>query len=127
MRGLLHRIASDDPAKPLDPVDSILAHLRAILNTERGDGFSHPELGVALHELLVRWPTSRLELLQELRQTIETFEPRLSDVEIDTIPGDPHRLAVLIKAKFVEEDVQIRTDLAPVGQVSVTRYARSQD
>jgi type VI secretion system lysozyme-like protein len=121
MRGLLHRIASDEPARPLDQVESILAHLRAILNTERGDGHTHPELGVCLQSLLVRWPASRAEVLRELRACIEEYEPRLSDVRVDTIPGEAHRLAVVIHARLADQPLQIRTELAPVGQVSVTR------
>ncbi len=122
MRGLLHRIASDEPTRPLDPVESILAHLRAILNTERGDGHTHPELGVCLQGLLVRWPASRADVLREIRDVIETYEPRLSDVRVDTIPGDAHRLAVVIHARLADQTLRIRTDLAPMGQIAVRKF-----
>jgi type VI secretion system lysozyme-like protein len=119
VRGLLHRIASVEPNRPLDPVESILAHLRAILNTERGDGHTHPDLGVCLQGLLIRWPASRAEVLREIRTVIETYEPRLTDVRVDTIPGDAHRLAVVIHARLADETLRIRTDLAPMGHVGV--------
>ena len=121
MRGLLHRIASDEPNRPLDPVESILAHLRAILNTERGDGHSHPELGVCLQSLLVRWPASRAEVLHQIREVIEINETRLTDIRVDTIPGDADRLAVVIHARLADQKLRIRTDLAPMGQVGVRR------
>lgn len=123
MRGLLHRIASDDPAAPLDPVASILSHLAAILNTERGDGHSHPELGVSLHSLLVRWPASRIEVLRELSKAIERFEPRLTEVRVDTIPSETMRLAVMIQARLADRTMSIRTELNPTGHVTVREVA----
>ncbi len=119
MRGLLHRIAAEEPGIPLDPVESILAHLAAILNTERGDGHTHPELGVSLSSLLARWPASRADVLREIRGAIERYESRLSDIRVETIRGDSVRLAVMIHARIDDRPMRIHTDLAPTGHVTV--------
>lgn len=123
MRGLLHRIASDEPGKPLETVESILEHLAAILNTERGDGHTHPELGVSLSELLARWPSSRADVLRELQATIEKHEPRMTEVRVETIPGESFRLAVMIFGRIEGRTMRIHTDLAPTGHVTVRECA----
>lgn len=119
-------MASSEPAKPLDAVESIVAHLTVVLNTERGDGHTHPELGVPLSLLLTRWPSSRTEVLREIKLTIERFEPRLKDVRVETVPGDGMRLAVMIYGLIDTTPLRIHTDLGPSGQTTVRVCADSE-
>ncbi len=81
-RALLSRIAARDGAA-VDPVESIVAHLRALLNTRRGDAPTVPDFGVidfagVVHE----FPGGVQKLARSIRATIAEYEPRLRNVNV---------------------------------------------
>jgi type VI secretion system protein len=86
-RGLLSRITGD--TAPLDEVPSILAHVRALLNSRRGGTPSAPGLGVAdFADIVHAYPGGVDQLAKSIRSTLLEYEPRLRAVSVRPIPGD---------------------------------------
>jgi type VI secretion system protein len=85
-RALLSRIASKDGA-PIDEVESILAHLRVLLNTRRGDSVTAPDFGVVdFADVVHDWPGGVQQLARSIRATILEHEPRLRSVAVRYLP-----------------------------------------
>jgi len=85
-RGLLSRMAGGGP---VDEVESIGAHLRALLNTRRGDSATSPEYGVVdFADMVHDFPGAIPQLARSIRATIMEFEPRLKSVAVRHVPGE---------------------------------------
>ncbi len=121
-RGLLSRLASQ--ARHVDELSSVLEHLRALLNTRRGDSPAAPDFGLmdltdALHEM----PDSIPAIQQSIRNTILAYEPRLRNVSIRLVPsGRPLELSFEVVARLESKSrtlVRMRTRVAPDGRISV--------
>jgi type VI secretion system protein len=124
VRGLLHRIASDNPSHKERTVESVLENLHAILNSEQGGGLCAPELGLDLQKLLVRWPSSRHGVLLQIKEVISRYEPRLRNVEVTFLPEEsPNRIAVLIAAELGGRAFRAKTELASPGGIAVRKRA----
>ena len=122
MRGLLHRLASDDPSRECHLLESIVANLQAILNTHEGDGHTCPEMGVDFLDVLSRWPSSETDVLRAVSTTIERFEPRLRNVRVRTLnKGEPaSTVSMEIVADFHGHDrVRLFTELSRGGGFKV--------
>lgn len=122
MRGLLHRIASDDPNKGTGVLESIIANLQAILNTHEGDGHTCPEMGVDFLDVLARWPSSESDVLRAVAATIERFEPRLRNVRVRTL--NPTAIVSCVSMEIVaelagHEKIRFLTELSRGGGVRV--------
>jgi len=81
-RALLSRIAGKDGAPP-DEVEAVVAHLRVLLNTRRGDSVTAPDFGVmdfadVVHEV----QGGAQQLARSIRGTIVQYEPRLKNVAV---------------------------------------------
>lgn len=83
-------------------VESIVGHLRLLLNTRQGTSTSSPTYGLLdLLPLLKTLPQSRHQLCEELRQTIMTHEPRLVRVVVhQVVAADPMVLHFEITASL---------------------------
>ncbi len=80
-RGLLSRIASS--GAPIDDTASILAHLRVLLNTRRGEAPCAPDLGVIdFSDVMHAMPGAIPQLVASIRQTLLHHEPRLKNVTV---------------------------------------------
>lgn len=122
MRGLMHRLASDDPAKGGGVLESIVANLQAILNTHEGDGYTCPEMGVDFLDVLSRWPSSESDVLRAVAATIERFEPRLRNVRVRTL--NPGVVVSIVAMEIVaelagHEKIRFLTELSRGGGVRV--------
>jgi len=120
MRGFLHRLAREVPTAPLAPVDSVVGHLQALLNTQRGSGPCAPSFGVELDVLLRRWPDSRAEILSRLHRTIEACEPRLENLKLSALNASPGRLRILIEADLGTHPLELQTELTSAGEFSIS-------
>ena len=126
-RGLLGRMAATNvaDARRADVVDSVLEHLRALLNARRGgartrDDFGIPDFTDTMHAL----PHGTAELCEALRETIEAYEPRLSHVRVR--PGGQQEPGCLLRfeitARLVTEErraLRFSTLFRPGGRIEV--------
>lgn len=122
MRGLLERLG--DPRR-IDTVESIVDHLRSLLNSKIGNAATVPDYGIVdftdiVHDL----PASIIRLQDSIRTTILTYEPRLKNVTVRFVPGsDPLRLNFEIAARLDDDKrriVRFETNLTAGGRVTVS-------
>ena len=82
-RGFLSRLLSLDPLRPIDEVQSILANLRAILNSRIGDSHTASEFGIIdLADLVHSFPNAALALEKSIRAMVAEYEPQLKNVRV---------------------------------------------
>ena len=83
-RGLLSRMTSNRTGPgPVDEIDSIVEHLRALLNTRQGEAASVPDFGIMdFTDLVHAFPEGIAVLQRSIRATILQFEPRLKNVTV---------------------------------------------
>ncbi|MCA9704634.1 MAG: type VI secretion system baseplate subunit TssE [Myxococcales bacterium] len=124
-RGLLSRLASADPSRPVDEVHSIVGNLRAILNTRLGDSMAAKGFGVVdFVDLVHQFPSAAQTIQRSIRNTIAEFEPRLRNVRVRVVDsGDPLSLAFEVSARLVGDKrrglVRVRTEMSQGGRVKV--------
>lgn len=122
-RGLLFRLSSSThPEQPIPLVDSIVHNLRALLNSDRGISASSPTLGISLHTALMNWDSGRPVVLAEIAELIQSFEPRLSNVEVAALKEKSAtlRFSVMITASLSDGSVfKARTAVAASGATEV--------
>jgi type VI secretion system protein len=69
--------------------DSILDNLTHMCQTRVGTMLSCPDYGIAsVSEMVQLFPDAISIMAQSLRHTIQSYEPRLQNVQIIHIPGD---------------------------------------
>jgi type VI secretion system protein len=101
------RRAREDPTKM---VDSVLDHLRRILNTKRGCVPIAEDYGVPdFIDLLHSYPESIREIERSIRRVIDKYEPRLKTIRVSFVPQDEDIFSARfqIVAKLATEDEQI--------------------
>jgi type VI secretion system protein len=102
-RGLLSRLEATGvrATRGLDDHDSIVEHLRVLLNTRRGNSPSCPEFGIPdFSDLVHSFPGAVQVLQRAIRDTILSFEPRLKQVTVKHVPSeDPLTLRYEITAQ----------------------------
>ncbi len=126
-RGLLSRMdgGAASGAAVGDPVESIAAHLRMLLNTRKGEAVTAPNFGVVdFTELVHGFPSSIQVLQQSIRATILEFEPRLKTVTVRHTPDDnPLLLRFEISAQLAEKgargSLRFQTQVGPGGKIDV--------
>jgi len=118
----LSRRGVEDPQRISD---SVLEHLRRILNTRQGcvpiaDDYGVPEFTEYLH----LGAEAYRELEKVLRTTIQKYEPRLKGVRVSFIPEEEDRLALHLQFQVVAKlasdprlQVQFQTSIDGNGQV----------
>ncbi len=108
-------------------VDSVLAHLRHILNTRQGSTLIAPDYGVPdFLDFLQTYPDSVREIERSIRTAIQTYEPRLLGVRVAFIPQEDDVLALRfqITARIAGEDggsVHFETVVDTDGKIAVKR------
>lgn len=64
--------------------DSVLNHLRNMLNTRQGSALTLPDYGLPdFNDIASNFPDAIFELRRIIKQSIESYEPRLSHVKVD--------------------------------------------
>jgi type VI secretion system protein len=124
-RALLSRIAGP-AASPPDAVGAILAHLRVLLNTRRGDAVTVPDFGVLdFSDVANEFPAAIPALVKSIRTTVLEYEPRLKNVSVRHLP-DEHALvlrfeiqAQLAKGRTVRT-LHLATTVRPGGHIDVS-------
>jgi type VI secretion system protein len=96
-RGLMQRLggAAGAPRGSSDEQRSILEHLRALLNTRRGDSEAAPDFGIPdFTDYVHSVPSGLLQLQTALQQTIARYEPRLTQVLVRAVDVDSASLVL---------------------------------
>ncbi|MBN2194448.1 MAG: type VI secretion system baseplate subunit TssE [Polyangiaceae bacterium] len=104
---LLRRIQRQELANPGSRVnlqevrDSILAHLRTMCLTREGTMLTRPDYGIAcVSEMVHNFPDAIAIMARSIRHTIETYEPRLTNVRVRHVPGPDLILRFEISAQL---------------------------
>lgn len=126
-RGLLSRIASKDPRQNRvdNEVESIVAHLRDLLNTRQGEAITVPEFGVIDFTDLVHNFPDAIQLLQRsIRATILQFEPRLKNVVVQHVRDEDvlilkFQISAQVSTRQGRGGVRFETQLRAGGHVTV--------
>src|SRR5262245_16466048 len=123
-RGLLSRIGGGGaPPKSDEDADSILDHLRVLLNSRRGEAPTVPDYGVPdITDLVHTLPSVIAGLTRALRDTILAYEPRLKNVNVRNVESDePLVLRFEITARLVEGNrvLKLQTRVRAGGKIDV--------
>ena len=123
-RGLLSRIGQVEASSRLaDVSDSVIEHLRVLLNTRRGEAATVPDYGVPdITDLVHTLPSGIAGLTRALRDTILTYEPRLKNVNVRHLASEePLVLRFEISARLVEDNrvLKVQTRVRAGGKVEV--------
>lgn len=132
-RSLLERLSDPTGYRPLtveentqELADSILRHLRNMLNTKQGHSLTQPEYGMPdVTEFIQNLP-EMVEVVQRgIRNSIEKFEPRLRNVTVTYVPSQDiaTNIRFEITAELVTErdeaSVWFETAVTPTGQIEI--------
>jgi len=105
--------------------DSVLAHLRQLLNSRHGDSPAVPDYGIPAFE--AEHITTSESMQREIERAIREYEPRLDAVRVRALPRDPDdplRVRFQIDARLVtaQEKVKVRftSQIDPRGEWKVT-------
>ena len=133
-RSLLYRLeypqARDARDLPDDPellIDAIGQHLNIMLNTRQGTSQTVPDFGTIDFSDIARGYESISRVQDDLRRSIEKYEPRLKDVQVSFSPGEgePFTLHFDIEGSVVTGDDErptvFRSSIGSNGEVKVNR------
>ncbi len=115
-RGLFERLRRPDAAgsrsiqqRTERVADSVLAHLRQLLNTRHGDSAAVPGYGIPALE--AEHVSTSAAMQREIEKSIREFEPRLDGVLVRVLPRDPDdplRVTFEINARLVTDQEKVR-------------------
>jgi len=129
---LLERLGDERLARPKalkeNPhllAESVLRHLRKMLNTRPDQVLIQPTYGMPdLTEFVQDQPAAGEEMQAAILRSITQFEPRLRDVTVTHVPPEPGQsmLRFEITGTLVSErqpHVEFQTEISPSGLVLV--------
>ncbi|MCP3140666.1 type VI secretion system baseplate subunit TssE [Pyxidicoccus xibeiensis] len=129
IRGLLSRLDLADPhaLRQTSPVDTVVEHLKMLLNTRKGQVAANPDYGIRdFNDVVHSFPAAIHWMQASIQQAIETFEPRLNNVFVLHVEGegDPFALQFEITAQLVHPDsqglVRLRTRVGTNGRIELS-------
>jgi len=127
-RGLLSRLSAQDPASQRrsdQDIDSIVEHLRGILNTRQGDAVTVPDYGIMdFTDVMHNFPEAIQTLQRAIRATIIQYEPRLKNVVVQHLADEEvlivkFRITAQLAGKGGRGGVRFETQLLAGGEVTV--------
>ena len=132
-RTLLERLADPETNAPLTisentelMAESIIRHLQRMLNTRQGHVLTQPEYGMPdVTEFIHSLPDAVNEVRRAIRKSIEEFEPRLRNVEVNVVEIEQGSLQLKfeVTAELVTEkeeaSVWFETAINSAGQIRV--------
>ncbi|MBI3776778.1 MAG: type VI secretion system baseplate subunit TssE [Gammaproteobacteria bacterium] len=75
--------------------DSVLNHLRNMLNTRQGSVPTLPDYGLPdFNDIASNFPDAIFELRRVIKQSIDNYEPRLSQVKVDYVKDEDKPLSM---------------------------------
>ncbi len=127
-RGLLTRLASSSHgtlAPRGNPVAAISEHLRALLNTRKGESVATPSYGIMdFNDIIHILPAAIPRIQQSIRTAIQEFEPRLKNVAVAHLPDEDEPTALKFEisaqlAKGARGVLRFHTRITPGGKVEL--------
>jgi type VI secretion system protein len=126
-RGLLSRISAKDITRTRteNDVESIIEHLRGLLNTRQGECPAAMDFGVVdFTDLMHTFPEAIQTLQRSIRATILQYEPRLKNVIVQHVRDDEvlvlkFQITAQLASKTSKGAVRLETQLRAGGQISV--------
>jgi type VI secretion system protein len=126
-RGLLSRISAKDITRTRteNDVESIIEHLRGLLNTRQGECPAAMDFGVVdFTDLMHTFPEAIQTLQKSIRATILQYEPRLKSVIVQHVRDDEvlvlkFQITAQLASKTSKGAVRLETQLRAGGQISV--------
>ena len=128
-RGLLTRLAASSQgslAPRGNAVGAIAEHLKALLNTRKGEATAAPNFGIMdFNDIIHVFPAAIPRMQQSIRTAIQEFEPRLKNVVVTHVPDeqDPTALRFDVIAQLNVKDargtVRFHTELKPGGRMEL--------
>lgn len=110
---LLRKLASNRGED--DEIESIIENLNNILTTRRGYGFFLHDFGVSDHHHLSSCNDIATIIIAEVKENIESFEPRIEVVEMKVVDGDNiGRLCFTIDCMVRDNEQPLKLFLDPV-------------
>ena len=112
----------EDPRKV---IDSVIAHLRRLLNTRQGSVPIAPDYGIPdFMHVLQGGPEASLDMESALRAVIEAYEPRLAGVRVTYMAvddvGSPLRFNIQAKLRMDAKPILLETSMGPDGHIQVS-------
>jgi type VI secretion system protein len=128
-RGLLTRLASSSQGSLSprgNPVGAIAEHLRALLNTRKGEAPAAPNFGIMdFNDIIHLFPAAIPRMQQSIRTAIQEFEPRLKNVVVMQVPDENQPTALRfdivaqLNIKEARGTVRFHTEMHPGGRVDL--------
>jgi type VI secretion system protein len=131
-RTLLERIDNPEQggyrltADPHRTIESVLTHLRKMLNVRQGSVCTLPDYGIPdLNSLFTQYPDAVMALRRIIKESLEKYEPRLRRVNVRYLPDEenPLLLRFEITARLVMDDqdspIRFETVVGDSGKVRV--------
>jgi len=132
-RTILERLARPDDARdrtaredPKEIVRSVLGNLQRILNARLGHAPAQPDLGMPAPSDIIRSGAEAVEWLAgTLKNCIEKYEPRLTDVRVSRLESEDDvltlRFQVSARLASTKEEVPVSFDtrVDAAGQIRV--------
>lgn len=106
-------------------VDSVIRHLRHMLNTRPEQVLIHPNYGMPdLTGFMQAQPAAVAELQEAILGAITQFEPRLREVSVTPIPPEPGQSVLRFEIAGIlnmdrQPHVEFKTEISPSGMVRV--------
>jgi type VI secretion system protein len=102
----------------------VLEHLRAMCMTRHGTLVTAPDYGIAdVSEMLHAFPDAIAEMARAIRHTLQTYEPRLSNVRVKHIPTEDMTLRYELTAQLVTKSskvpVEFETSIDPSRRITI--------
>ncbi|MBP0714317.1 type VI secretion system baseplate subunit TssE [Burkholderia sola] len=106
-------------------IQAIKRHLSWLLNARRGSSQSSPGLGLQeFNDATSNSTDLRSRICEDIRATVEAFEPRVKAVEVLPIASDDlqlqFRLQCVASLNNIEEMLEIDLTVSRQGQTTVT-------
>ncbi len=128
-RGLLFRIGSSSQSQECRTIDirsALLEHLQVLLNTRRGESVTAPDYGVEdFCDLAHAFPLVLERLEKSVKETIEKYEPRLTNVSVRSLPLAEGKLEIHLEitAQAIDPSARqkfhFRSTMSPGGRVTI--------
>jgi len=113
-------------ADPHRTIESVLTHLRKMLNVRQGSVATLPDYGIPdLNSLFTEYPDAVQALRRIIRASLEKYEPRLRRVTVRYLPDEENPLILRfeIKARLAVDDqdspIRFETVVGDNGKVRV--------